>query len=59
MSVSAERNTKGASQTKIGQLQVALLVDEQVLGLEITVQDAVSMAVACAFEKLKGELLDL
>ena len=57
--VSAERNTKGASQTKIGQLQVALLVDEQVLRLQVTVQDAVGMAVARALEELESELLDL
>jgi hypothetical protein len=59
VSVSTERNTEGASETKIGQLQVALLVDEQVLRLEVTVQDAVGMAVASALEELKGELLDL
>jgi hypothetical protein len=57
--VSAERNTEGAGQTKIGQLQVALLVDEQVLRLEITVKDAVGVAVARALEELEGELLDL
>jgi hypothetical protein len=33
VSVSAERNAKGASQTEISQLQVALLVNEQVLRL--------------------------
>ena len=57
--VSAERNTEGASQTEIGQLQVALLVNEQVLRLEVTVQDAVGVAVARALEELKGEFLDL
>jgi hypothetical protein len=59
VSVGAERDTKSASQTKIGQLQVALLVDEQVLWLKIAVQDAVGVAIACAFEKLESELLDL
>lgn len=57
--VGAERDTKCASQTKIGQLQVAFLVDEQVLRLEITMEDAVGVAVASALEKLEGELLDL
>jgi hypothetical protein len=57
--VSAERDTKSASKTEIGKLQVALLVDEQVLRLEITVQDAVGVAVACTLEKLESELLDL
>jgi hypothetical protein len=59
VSVSAERNTKGASQTKIGQLQVALLVDEQVLRLEIAVQDAVRVAVTGALEELERKFLDL
>lgn len=59
VSVSTERNTEGASETKIGQLQVALLVDEQVLRLQVAVQDAVGMAVASTLEELKGELLDL
>lgn len=59
MGVGAERNTEGASQTEIGQLQVALLVDEQVLWLQVTVQDAVGVAVARALEELKSELLDL
>ena len=59
VSVSAERNTECAGQTKIGQLQVAFLVDEQVLRLQVTVQDTVGVAVARAFEELKGKLLDL
>ena len=59
VSVGAERNTEGASETKIGQLQVALLVDEQVLRLEVAVQNAVGVAVASALEELKGEFLDL
>lgn len=57
--VSAERNTEGASQTEISQLQVAFLVDEQVLWLQVTVENAVGMAVARALEELKSELLDL
>jgi hypothetical protein len=59
VSVSAERNTECAGETKIGQLQVAFLVDEQVLRLQVTVQDTVGVAVARAFEELKGKLLDL
>jgi hypothetical protein len=59
MSVGAERDTKGASQTKISQFQVALLVNEQILRLEIAVQDAVGVAVTGALEKLKSEFLDL
>ena len=57
--VSAKWDTKGASKTEISQLQVALFVDEQVLRLEVTVEDTVSMAVAGTLEELEGELLDL
>ena len=59
VSVGAERDAEGASETEIGQLQVTLLVDEQVLRLQVTVEDAVGVAVASAFEQLKGKLLDL
>ena len=57
--VGTERDTECAGQTEISQLQVALLVDEQVLRLEITVQDAVGVAVAGSFEELEREFLDL
>jgi len=57
--VGTERDTECASQTEISQLQVALLVDEQVLRLEVAMQDAVGVAVAGSLQELKGELLDL
>ena len=50
--VSAERDTECAGQTEIGQLEVAFLVDEQVLWFEVTVQDTVGVAVAGSLEKL-------
>ena len=56
--VCAQRNTKGAGKTEIGELEVALLVDEEVLGLEIAVQDAVGVAVLDAIAKLEHELAD-
>ena len=59
MGVCAERDTKCAGETKVGELEVAFLVDEEVLGFEVAVQDAVGVAVARAFEQLVGELLDL
>jgi hypothetical protein len=59
MCVGTERDTERARQTEISQLQVALLVDEQVLRFEITVQDAVGVAVAGSLEQLERELLDL
>lgn len=40
MGVDPDWNTKGSCQTKIGQLDDALVVDEEVLGLEVSVQDA-------------------
>lgn len=59
MGVGAERDTECASETEIGELEVAFLVDEQVLGLEVTVEDAVGVAVAGALEELERESLDL
>lgn len=56
--VGAQWNAKGAGEAKICELQVALLVDEQVLRLEVAVQDAVAVAVAHALYKLRHELLD-
>lgn len=52
VSVSAERNTESAGQTKIGQLEVAFLVDEQVLRLQVTVQNTVGVAVARTLKEL-------
>jgi hypothetical protein len=56
--VGPQWHTKGASQTKISQLQIALLVDQQVLGLEITVKNSMSMTVPDALAQLHHELLD-
>lgn len=40
MGVDPDWNTKGSCQAKISQLDDALVVDEEVLGLEVSVQDA-------------------
>lgn len=56
--VCAERHAKGAGEPKIGELEVAVFVDEQVLRLEVAVQDAVGVAVAHALAQLHHELLD-
>lgn len=58
MGVSAQRNTKCSCQTEISQLQVTLTVNQQVLWLEITMKDAMAVAVADAFHHLCHELLD-
>jgi len=55
--VCPERNTKRARKAKVAQLEVAFLVDEEVLGLEIAVKDAVGVAVVQALDELVAELL--
>ena len=47
----------GARQTKVGQLQFAQLVDEQVLWFQVAVQDPVLVAVGQAAQQLKQEQL--
>jgi hypothetical protein len=56
--VCAERDTKSAGEPEVGELEVVVLVDEEVLGLEVAVEDAVSVAVAHALTQLHHELLD-
>lgn len=58
MSVCAKRDAEGTGETEISQLQVALAVDEQVLGLQIAVEDTMAVAVADALTQLAHELLD-
>lgn len=57
MSISPQGHTKGSRQTKIGQLEVTIAVNEQVLGFEITMQNAMAVAVADALHHLCHELL--
>jgi hypothetical protein len=56
--VSAQRDAERAGETKVGQLEVAFLVDEQVLGLEVAMENAVAVAIADACTQLAHELLD-
>jgi len=56
--VGAQRNAKGTSETEIGELQVAVAVDEQVLRLQVAVEHSVAVAVANALAQLAHELLD-
>lgn len=56
--VCAQGNTKRSGKTEISQLEVALLVDEQVLGLEIAMKDAMGVAVADSVAQLLHKLLD-
>jgi hypothetical protein len=57
VSIRPQRNTKRPRQTEIRQLEVALLVNQQVLRLEIAVQDAVRVAVLHAADQLVHEAL--
>lgn len=56
MCVGAERNTEGASKTEVGKFEVTFFVDQQVLGFEIAVKDAVCVAVVKTSNELVCEL---
>ena len=45
MGVRPHRNTERPCQTKVGQLEVIILVDKEILRLEVTMKNAVGMAV--------------
>ena len=53
MCVGSHRNAEGACKAEVGELQVVVLTDQQVLRLEVTVEDAMGMAV----EEARGELM--
>lgn len=45
MGVSPHGNAKCTSQAKIGEFQIVMFVDEQILRLEITMQDSVRVTI--------------
>jgi hypothetical protein len=55
--VRPERDAKRPGEPKVGELEVAVLVDEQVLGLEIAVEDPVGVTVVEALDELQRESL--
>lgn len=59
MGVGAEGDAEGAGEAEVADFEVAVFVDEEVLGFEIAVKDAVGVAVADARDELVGEFLDL
>ena len=59
MRISPHRNPKRPSQPKIRQFQVIVLVNQQVLGFEVAVEDSVRVAVEQAGGELVGEFLFL
>lgn len=54
MGVRPQRNTKGACKTKVGDLELSVFVDEQVLWLQISVEDTAGMEVVDTLDKLQG-----
>ena len=52
MCICADRHPKCAGQAKVSQLNVALGVDQQILGLEVSVQHTVNMTVGNACKQL-------
>lgn len=56
--VCAEWDTKSAGQTKIRELEIGVLVDEQILRFQVTVKNAVCVAVSHSLAQLHHELLD-
>lgn len=58
MGICPQRHTEGAGKTEISKLEVAVLIDQQVLRLQIAVQNAVSVAVAHTLAQLHHKLLD-
>jgi len=55
--VGPERDTEGSSETEICELEVTVLVDEQVLRFEISMEDSMSVAVVESLDELEGEAL--
>jgi len=53
-----DRDTEGAGETEIAQLQLAFPVDEKVLRFEISVENLVVMAECCALQELVHEASD-
>lgn len=53
VSICANRSAEGTSKTEIGKFQDTITIDEEVLGLQITVEDTVGVAVGYTLEELE------
>ncbi len=53
MSIRPHWDTKGTGETEIGQLEIIMLVDEEILRLEISVEYTMRMTV----QQARGELM--
>lgn len=58
VSIRAQRHAKRPSKTKIGELEIALTIDEQILWFQIAVQHAVAVAEFHPGDELAHEPLD-
>lgn len=58
MCVRPQRDAERTRETKVGQLEVAVAVDEQVLRFEVTVKDAMRVEVIDALDELPREPFD-
>lgn len=58
MGVGPHWDTKSPCETEVGELEVVPAVDEKILRLEVTVEDAVRVAVEQARVKLVSEFLE-
>jgi hypothetical protein len=53
VSVGSKGDSESASETKVGEFEITISVDEQVLRLEITVKDSMGVEVMYAFDELE------
>ena len=58
MRISSQRHTKRPRQSEIRLLQIPLFINQQILGLQITMQNAMRMAVSNPRDQLIHEALD-
>lgn len=52
MSVGTKRDSKGASESKVGEFEVPFFVDQQVLRFEISMEDAMGVTVVDSPDEL-------
>jgi type IV secretory pathway VirB3-like protein len=57
MSISFNWETKGTCETEISKFYISVLVNQEILGLEISVHDSVCVAISSALQNLISEAL--
>lgn len=58
MGVGAQRHSKGSSQSKVSQLDGTQLINEQILGLQVSVDDPMRVAEIHPLQQLKEVTLE-